>query len=129
MRRFNDNGRPYELWLGPAADRFMLGLPILARHELLDALEIELDGGPNVSIEVRIKDARDHPGTSADVTSYMATPLSVRAYTAIHRRMTKKEIRRLGEEQQRPTADRGFYVFDILPAEAAFSRSFPQFPS
>ena len=54
---------------------------------------------------------------------YTATPLSFGGYVVIHRPLTEAEIRRLRIEKGRSTADCGFYVIDILPAESAFNRS------
>jgi hypothetical protein len=53
---------------------------------------------------------------------YTATPLSFQAYTVVHRALTKDELDRLAEEQDRSTHDCGRYVIDILPAELAFTR-------
>jgi|ERR1700733_11756318 len=119
----------YEVALGPAAIRIVLGLPNPVRREVAHALGTELVNGPNASIAANFEyEIRGDPGTAPGLVSYTATPLSVRGYTAIHRPMTEEEMNRLRKEQHRSTADRGFYVIDILPAESAFTRSVPRFP-
>jgi hypothetical protein len=57
---------------------------------------------------------------------YTASPLSFDGYTAIHRRLTKEELKRLRHDKRPSTAEQGVYVIDILPAESAFSRTVPR---
>ena len=111
----------YEVTLGPAAIRVVLGLK--DRKELADALRTELVNGPNADKEVRFDsdfNAQTNPRVLSGVV-YTATPLSFDAYTALHRPMTPAELARLSREQGRPVADRGFYVLDILSAESGFA--------
>ncbi len=112
----------YEVVLAPAAVRTIRGLPSADARELAAALAKELENGPNAVREVRF-DSRiwkaSRRGGSGDVI-YTATPLSYHGHTVIHRPMTSAELERLGEQQARLTARRGFYVIDILPAETAF---------
>ena len=83
----------YEVVLGPAAIRTVLGLPDPERKELADALRTELLDGPNADEEARF----DGP----DNVVYRGTPLSFDAYVALHRPMTKEELKRLRREQGR----------------------------
>jgi hypothetical protein len=124
MEPFGVNHYAYVVTLAAAAVRLVRALSAPARYELVRALETELVGGPNAAFEVAFNyEVRGYPGRS-----YTATPLSVRGYTAIHRQLTSDEIERLKREQDGETADRGFYVIDILSAVAAFTRSVPDFP-
>jgi hypothetical protein len=112
----------YEVTLGPAAIRVVLGLR--DRKELADALRTELVNGPNADKELSF-DSDGNAQTDPDMPSglaYTATPLSFDGYTALHRPMTPAELARLRREQGRPVADRGFYVLDILSAESGFTR-------
>jgi hypothetical protein len=112
----------YEVTLGPAAIRVVLGLR--DRKELADALQSELVDGPNADKELRF-DADGNAQMRPHVPSglvYTATPLGFDGYTAFHRRMTDAELRRLSQEQDRPVAAIGFYVVDILAAESGFTR-------
>ena len=63
------------------------------------------------------------PNSNVNRIIYTATPLSFGGYTAIHRRMTDTELKRLQREQGRSVTDQGLYVVDILPAMSAFSRT------
>jgi hypothetical protein len=111
----------YEVTLGPAAIRVILGLR--DRKELADALRTELLDGPNASKELRFDlDAIAQADPHAPSRVYTATPLCFDGYTALHRPMTRGELSRLGREQGRQVADRGFYVLDILSAESGFTR-------
>jgi hypothetical protein len=118
----------YEVTLGPAAKRFVLGMRDAGdRKELADALRTELAAGPNADKEFQFDSAGDarlgaDPGAPAAAV-YTAIPLSFSGYTAIHRPMTKDELRRLRQEQGQHAASRqGFFVIDILPAESAWFR-------
>jgi hypothetical protein len=117
----------YEVVLGPAAARALLGLDLMDRKELADALGQELAGGPNADKEHQLQIDRngpvyDDPGVP-DGGEYRATPLSFGGYVAVHRCLTGKELGRLRWERIGfSVADHGFYVADILPANAAFSR-------
>jgi hypothetical protein len=116
----------YEIVLGPAATRAVLRLPDSERKELADALRTELLDGPNADKEARF-DADMKAGAGRDGV-YTGTPLSFGAYVALHRPMTKEELKRLRREQGRRVADQGFYVLDILHPTAAFTRG-PQLVS
>lgn len=117
----------YIVKLAPAAERFFRTLKLYDQHGLDRALADELMDGPNADKEVRF-DADGgfpvyvDPDLPGDVTCYTATPLSFKAYTAIHRPMTKDELSRAAEAANNLTPDHGFYVFDILPAESTFIR-------
>jgi hypothetical protein len=115
---------PYMVVLGPAATRTMQSLAPFDQRELNRALNDELTGGPNADKEIRF-DSNGHPrscdGRSRDDTvCYTATPLSHKAYTAIHRPMTMAELSAAGTAQRDHVIDLGFYVLDILSAELAF---------
>jgi hypothetical protein len=116
----------YEVVLGPAAKRAVLGLPLAKdRDRLADALRVELSDGPNADKEYQFDPydgGRDYIDRSASVqTVYTATPLSFDGYIAIHRPMVKEELQQLRREQSH-AARRGFYVLDILPADSGFTR-------
>lgn len=107
----------YEVTLGPAAKRAVLGLRTESdANGLADALRQELADGPNAD--------KQYEFNVADKT-YTATPLSFDGYTAVHRPMARGELRRLGREERRRVADRGFYVLDILRAESGYLRRLP----
>ena len=114
----------YEVVLGPAAIRIFLGLPEPDRKELAEAMRTELLAGPNAGKEARFDadmracDSTCGPGDVA----YRATPLSLHAYVAVHRPMTRGELRRLRREQGHRVAEQGFYVLDILHPATAFTR-------
>lgn len=115
----------YEVVPGPAAIRTILGLSDLERKELAEALRTELLDGPNADKEVRFDGdmrALYYDDAGPDDVVYTATPLSFGAYVALHRPMTKEELKRLGREQGRQVAGKGFYVLDILPPGTAFTR-------
>jgi hypothetical protein len=118
----------YEVVLGPAAIRVVLSLPDpMVRRRLADALRAELANGPNAHNEFSFDDASySDRGAGPGKVFYTATPLSFAGYTAVHRRLTGEELDRLRQEQDRPTAALGVYVFDILRAESAFSRTVPR---
>lgn len=122
----NGESRGYEVALGPAAIRIIDGLFDPAdRDDLEYALQTELVAGPNADKESHFdregQPLFGHNLDSADAV-YTATPLSVHAYTVVHRALTKDELDRLAEEQYRSTHNRGRYVIDILAAELAFTR-------
>jgi hypothetical protein len=122
----NGESRAYEVALGPAAIRAIEGLSDPAdRDDLEYALQTELVDGPNAGQEAHFDreglPLAEHSVDSGDV-AYTGTPLSFRAYTAVHRALTKDELDRLADEQDRSTHDRGRYVVDILAAELAFTR-------
>jgi hypothetical protein len=120
----------YEVVLGPAAIRTILGLPEPGeRKQLAAALRIELSNGPNARYEYTFEsDRRSYSdrGAGPQPVTYKAIPLSFAAYTAVYRPLTADELRRLKQEQGRSVARRGFYVADILPAESAFTRTVPR---
>ncbi len=114
----------YEVVLGPAAERMMRGMESQDQKRLAEVLRTELADGPNARSELTF-DGSAHfwlSPHSADGQTYTATPLSFNAYTAVHRPLAARDLQRLERERARPAADAGFYVVDILPAEAAFSR-------
>jgi len=120
--------RPYEVVLGPAAIRVVLGMPdAVVRRQLADALQTDLVNGPNAHNEFSFDDA-SYPdrGAGPGKVVYKATPLSFAGYTAVHRRLTGEELDRLRQEQDRSTARLGVYVFDVLRAESAFIRTVPR---
>jgi hypothetical protein len=103
----------YEIVLGSAAIRTIERLPEPEQGALADALRTELVDGPNVKAALLFV---------CEIGQYTATPLSFKAYTAVHRPMTEGELSRLSREQQRPTAETGFYVPEIRGGESAFIR-------
>jgi hypothetical protein len=103
----------YEVVLGPAAIRTIERLPEPEQGTLADALRNELVDGPNVKAAFSFV---------CEIGQYTATPLSFEAYTVVHRPMTEDELSRLSREQQRPTAETGFYVPEIRGGESAFTR-------
>ena len=109
----------YEVVLGPAAIRTVLGLPDAERKELADALGTELVDGPNADKEARF-DA-DLRACGPDDVVYTGTPLTFDAYVAIHRPLGREELKRLRREQGRRVAARGFFVPEILHPQAAFA--------
>jgi hypothetical protein len=117
----------YIVQLAPAAQRIIRTLEPYDQRGLDRVLAEELMDGPNADKEIRF-DSDGWPAAYADHgdsdgrVSYTATPLSFKAYTAIHRPMTEDELSRVPEKTGEPAADRGFYVFDILAAESAFTR-------
>jgi hypothetical protein len=119
---------PYEVVLAPAAIRVVLSLPDPGnRRRLADALRAELIDGPNAHNEFRFDDASySDRGSGPGQVIYTATPLSFAGYTAVHRRLTREEQDRLRQELDRSTAALGVYVFDILRAESAFTRTVPR---
>ena len=117
----------YEVVLGPAAIQAIRNLRNLAdRSRLANALRQELSDGPNAANELRF-DCEGKPQVEPIIAVpncviYTATPLSFRAYTAVHRAMTEAELLRLSREQDRAVAHLGFLVFDLLRAELGFVR-------
>ena len=116
----------YIVKLAPAAQRIFRSLEPYDQRGLDRVLAEELVDGPNADKEIRFdSDGRSEPyadqGADGRVC-YTATPLSFKAYTAIHRPMTKDELSRLSQEEGDPGVERGFYVFEILSAESAFTR-------
>ena len=119
----------YEVALGPAALVAILRLTGERRRQLGEALRHELIAGPNAHMEVRYdSDMRAWRGRSAEAAPdgviYTATPLSHGGYTAVHRPMDSHELKWWRHEHGH-AADKGVYVFDILSATAAFTRSVP----
>ena len=117
----------YIVKLGPAAQRIIQALEPYDRQGLDRVLADELADGPNADKEIRFDFAcRAQPyaehDTPAGRACYTATPLSFKAYTAIHRQMTQDELNRAVRETGNPAAELGFYVFEILAAESAFTR-------
>jgi hypothetical protein len=103
----------YEVTLGPAAIRTIRNLPYQHRIILARVLGTELEDGPNADKELKL---------DCGSAQYTATPLSFKAYTAVHRHMTAGELGRLSRKQGRPVAALGFYVIEIRSAESAFAR-------
>ena len=120
----------YEVVLGPAAIRAIIGLPDSDRKERMGAvLRTELMNGPNARSEYKFdSDIQAYSGRtgSGDGLFYTATPLSFDGYTAVHRRLSKAELKRLRQENGKSIADQGVYVIDILPAHSAFSHTVPR---
>lgn len=116
--------KKYEVVLGPPAERLIGSLARRTRNELVDALLAELADGPNRDKELKFDGSVQICIAPQSVTSmlYTATPLSVGGYTALHRPLTKKELKKLDTDGGRPTAELGSYVVEILPAESAFTR-------
>jgi len=114
----------YEVVLAPAASRVIVGLRRADQEGLDQALAAELRNGPNAAKEVRFDSSIDADvmPSEAEHAVYTATPLSFCGYTALHRPMTPTELDRLAKQEDRATADEGYYVIDILPAETAFRR-------
>jgi hypothetical protein len=113
----------YDIVLAPAADRVLSCMPAPHRAVLADALRNELAEGPNSGKEIRFGSSLWADADGGDVNEiYTATPVSCDGYTVIHRPLTGVELNRLAELRGRPAASRGFYVIDILPAEAGFRR-------
>ena len=117
----------YIMRLAPAAERIVHGLEPYDQRELRHVLSTELADGPNADKEIRFDPdvtARifaDHDAPDGRVY-YTATPLSFKAYTAIHRPMTGDELDRAAREDGNGDIGLGFVVFDILAAESAFTR-------
>jgi hypothetical protein len=113
----------YEVVLGPAAIRAIIGLPESDRKEMAAVLRTELMNGPNSRSEYTFdSDIQPYWGRTGSVV-YTATPLSFDGYTAVHRRLSKAEVKRLRQENGKSTADQGVYVIDILPVQSAFTRT------
>ena len=117
----------YIVKLAQAAEQVFQALEFSDQQELDRALAEELADGPNADKEIHFDadggfQVHADPGLPGDVVCYTATPLSFKAYTAIHRPMTKGELAKVSAEASDLAADHGFYVFDILPAESAFTR-------
>lgn len=111
--------RMYDVVLAPTAHRVLRGMNQPDSEGLTRALRMELANGPNASGEIRFGFsiwADPDPGDRVEV--YTATPLTFGKYTVVHRQMTEAEMRRLALQSGRAAASRGFYVIDILPAEA-----------
>ncbi|MGH3168560.1 MAG: hypothetical protein ACRDN0_22095 [Trebonia sp.] len=111
----------YEIVLGPAANRLIPALPDRDRKELAEALRTELSEGPNADKEVGF-DVDMRPCRPGDVRVYTGTPLSFDAYVAVHRPLTRGELKRLGQEQHRRVARAGFLILDILHPASGFTR-------
>jgi hypothetical protein len=103
----------YEVVLGPEAIRVIRDLPYPDRRRLGHALRRELADGPNAGCEYRFDYGK---------AQYFAMPLSFKAYTAVHRPLTRSELARLAREQGRPVCERGFYVVEIRTGVSAFTR-------
>ena len=112
----------YEVVPGPAAIRTLLSLSDADRKELADALRTELLDGPNADKEVGYDADLRLCVHSDDRKVFTGTPLSYGGYVAVHRSMTKEDLRRLRREQGRRVAPSGYHVFDILNPAAAFLR-------
>jgi hypothetical protein len=106
----------YEVVLGPEAIRVIRDLPYPDRRKLGRAVRSELVDGPNAASEYRFDYGK---------AEYTATPLSFRAYTAVHRPLTCGELARLSREQGRPARGRGFHVIEIRSGVSAFTRRRP----
>ena len=117
----------YIVRLAPAAERVIRTLEPFDQQGLDRVLAEELMDGPNADKEIRFDSDggaqvyvdHDHPDGRL---YYTATPLSFKAYTAIHRPMTEDERSRACREDADRKAEHGIYVFEILAAESAFTR-------
>jgi hypothetical protein len=117
----------YIVKLAPAVERFFQTLELYDQQGLDRALANELIDGPNADKEVRFDadggfPVHGDPDLPGELTCYTATPLSFKAYTAIHRPMTRYELSKAAGGKSDLAIDHGFYVFDILSAESAFVR-------
>jgi hypothetical protein len=116
----------YIVKLAPAAQRIFRSLEPYDQRGLDRVLAEELVDGPNADKEIRFdSDGGSQPYADPDADGtgcYTATPLSFKAYTAIHRPMTEDELSGVSQGEGGPAAERGFYVFEILAAESAFTR-------
>src|SRR6476646_8339538 len=102
----------YEVVLAPAARRAVLGLRTLQdKDDLADVLRTELDNGPNAQHEFHFQIGNNE--------IYTATPLSFKGWTAVHRRLTSRELDRLEREQDRSVETFGFLVHDFLRPQSA----------
>jgi hypothetical protein len=115
----------YIVVLGPAATRIIQSLNHFDQRELKRVLNDELADGPNADKEVRF-DSHGHAQRGGDRARpgrlyYTATPLSHRAYTAIHRPMSTAELSMATRARRDQATDLGFYVLDILVADSAFT--------
>jgi hypothetical protein len=116
----------YEVVLSPAAIGVVIGLPDPCdRKDLAAALRTELMNGPNADKEYKFDSAvqgfSGRRGSQGRVV-YTATPLSFGGYTALYRRMTREELRRLRREKGPQTGSLGFTEFrkdDARPDAAA----------
>jgi hypothetical protein len=107
-----EGGIQYEIVMGPAAERAVLGMPYEERKKLAEALRTELLQGPNADREVWFNAGEDK--------RCKATPLTFGAYVAISRPMTTDELARLRRERRR-RASAGLFVIDILHPGTAFT--------
>lgn len=120
----------YEMTLGPAAIRAVLSLRLWQdRKDLAEALRTELANGPNADKEYKFdlyETRKPYVDPAApDPPVYTATPLSFGAYIAIHRPMSKEELKRL-RKQQGHSASRGFYMLDILTGDSGIATCEPR---
>ena len=119
----------YEVTLGPAAIRVVLPLDLQDQKDLADALWEELANGPNADKEYKfnLEETRKPyvDPAAPDLVEYTATPLSFGGYIAVHRPMTKDELKRLRKEQGH-SASRGFYVLDILTGDSGIATCKPR---
>jgi hypothetical protein len=117
----------YVVRFGPAADRIIRALEPYDRGVLHQVLATELDDGPNADKEIRFDSDgaawvfTDHDDSHGQ-PYYIATPLSFKAYTAIHRPMTRDELSWVAQEDGQAGIGLGFLVLEILAAESAFTR-------
>ena len=104
----------YEVVLSLAAKRAVWGLRrVHDQDDLADCLRRELDHGPNADREYVFMVERQS-------YSYIATPLTFRAWTAVHRQLTRQELDRLEDEQNRRVEQFGFVIHDFLRPHSAF---------
>lgn len=102
----------YEVVLSNAARRAVWGVrTIQDRNDLADCLGRELFHGPNAKSEYVFPIRGE---------SYTATPLTFRAWTAVHRRLTEHELDRLAKQEDRQVESIGFLVHDLLRPHTAF---------
>src|ERR1700760_2299701 len=105
----------YVVRFAPAADRIIRALDPYDRGVLHHVLATELADGPNADKEIRFDSDGaawvfpDHDDSRGQ-PYYIATPLSFKAYTAIHRPMTRDELSRVAQQDGQADIALGFLV-------------------
>jgi hypothetical protein len=98
----------------------MRSLTPVDQLELDQVLREELVGGPNAVNEVRIDSGGHIPpcgnGSCSDHV-YIATPLSYRAYLAVHRRLTPDELGIALQTHPNTGDDLGLFILTVLTAD------------
>jgi hypothetical protein len=112
----------YEVLLGPETERFVLGCTFDERKQLADCLTTELHEGPNARHAYQFPLGEDHAGRRRRVI-HTALPLSFQAYVAVYRDADARELRTLGEQENRSVCNAGYVVIDILNPATGFEGS------